>query len=403
MSCAVDPIEDDGPKSAYDEISDDERTTLVNKVADAIKDLPVDSGFWAFMWLAPVKKLRKWVEVFVNYSEVTQCDVVQSTKWTRALKYWTARLPMKDSVAVDAVPAEGELKKSKSTKRKAATAAPKDKGSPKAPRLDESVSNQLAPAVLAPALDSPVQPEHTRSSAAVNNCGKRDKEKCLVTGLADCVHKAHIYPSTISENSATREHELWWGRLAEFYPKEKIEAWETAISGPDSTEILPNLLCLCSHVHQMWDDGKIGFKFKQREPDGSAMTVEFHWLYKHEHGLRNLRTAPTNPIGLQRSNLGSRLHDCESSRILTSGDRLVWTTERPSGKDAWPLPSEDLLEMKWALNRLVALSGAADVPDEELDPDDPVGLAPPIAVETEADSVEERPDGRKYAYQPKAD
>ncbi|KAL2829766.1 hypothetical protein BDW59DRAFT_141993 [Aspergillus cavernicola] len=34
-----------------------------------------------------------------------------------------------------------------------------------------------------------------------------------------------------------------------------------------------------------------------------------------------------------------------------------------------PLPSVDLLQMQWVLNRLTALSGAADVSDEELDPD----------------------------------
>jgi len=46
---------------------------------------------------------------------------------------------------------------------------------------------------------------------------------------------------------------------------------------------------------------------------------------------------------------------------------ITITTENP---DTNPLPSFELLQMQWILHRLVAISGAADVTDEELEDED---------------------------------
>lgn len=116
--------------------------------------------------------------------------------------------------------------------------------------------------------------------------------------------------------------------------------------------------------------------------------MEFHWLQDSVYELRDLRTPPANPARLDGTTRQTRLFDCGTKRCICSGDILTFTTEDP---EKWPLPSVDLLYMQWVLNRLVALAGAADVTDEELDPDNPMGLAPLISVSDagEADLSEE--------------
>ncbi|GAQ33866.1 hypothetical protein AtubIFM61612_005066 [Aspergillus tubingensis] len=79
----------------------------------------------------------------------------------------------------------------------------------------------------------------------------------------------------------------------------------------------------------------------------------------------------------------------EKSRVLSlmaACPRLRWkansmqsysilTPRKPCAPETFlvghPLPSIELLNMQWALRRVLALSGAADATDEELDPPNP--------------------------------
>ncbi|KAJ0418559.1 hypothetical protein BJY00DRAFT_314924 [Aspergillus carlsbadensis] len=63
--------------------------------------------------------------------------------------------------------------------------------------------------------------------------------------------------------------------------------------------------------------------------------------------------------------------------LLQSGDIISITTHDPVG---FPLPPIDLLDMQWALHRVSALIGAADIHDEDLDRDNSLDLALPVYV-----------------------
>jgi len=52
---------------------------------------------------------------------------------------------------------------------------------------------------------------------------------------------------------------------------------------------------------------------------------------------------------------------------IKSGDTFALTTFNPI---THPLPSFELLEMQWHLNRIVSMSGAADIYDDDDDDDD---------------------------------
>ena len=66
-----------------------------------------------------------------------------------------------------------------------------------------------------------------------------------------------------------------------------------------------------------------------------------------------------------------RLVDCDSCRILQSGDVVTVTTDDP---ESLPLPSFEILQLQWILHRVRALAAAAGFHDEFSDNDDDYGL-----------------------------
>ncbi|KAL2849267.1 hypothetical protein BJX68DRAFT_267119 [Aspergillus pseudodeflectus] len=138
------------------------------------------------------------------------------------------------------------------------------------------------------------------------------------------------------------------------------------------------------HIHGLWGNGRFALKPISLSTDSKTLTVEFYWLHECPYEYRFLGTSPSSPASVDSTRRGTRHLDCQARRIVESGDRLTFTTEDP---DTLPLPSMEILELQWILNRLVSLSGAADVPDEELDPDEPLGLAPPISAQYDEDII----------------
>lgn len=71
------------------------------------------------------------------------------------------------------------------------------------------------------------------------------------------------------------------------------------------------------------------------------------------------------------SPLGCKLFNCLTEQKICSGDVITMRTEDPISH---PLPSWDLLDMQWVLHRVVALSGAGEASEEDLDSDDESSL-----------------------------
>lgn len=63
----------------------------------------------------------------------------------------------------------------------------------------------------------------------------------------------------------------------------------------------------------------------------------------------------------------ARLWNHETLKPIESGHEIHLTTTDPKNL---PLPSWEILEMQWHLNRVLAISGAADVEDSDDDYDD---------------------------------
>ncbi|KAI9374533.1 hypothetical protein BJX61DRAFT_551250 [Aspergillus egyptiacus] len=323
---------------AYDEADDPRRVEIIGRIADSLNGRLVEPGFWTFLWLANIDKLEDYANTFTTQPEMCQIDICSVTGWTKTLK--TCR----------SLPPESRTEGSSETPSTLTTPAPLS-------TLAASGVNRREPIKC------------TRSVAAADaaQCKKRDKNYHLITRGGDCVEAAHIYPFYLGIKVGTNSY-------------------------TEGRETVANLICLASTVHGLWAKGKFALKPCELSADKTKLTVQFYWLPDSVYELKDLRTRPANPENVDGTTRQTRLFDCVTNHCICSGDILTFTTDNP---EKWPLPSVHLLHMQWVLNRLVALAGAADVTDEDLDPDDSTGLAPPISVddEMEVGQLEEAEEG----------
>jgi hypothetical protein len=97
--------------------------------------------------------------------------------------------------------------------------------------------------------------------------------------------------------------------------------------------------------------------------DQKCLTVKFFWLRKGSRPSQvNLCDAPSVE-GRDQGPGRARLGNHETTDLIRSGDEIRLETEDPENL---PLPSWELLEMQWFLNRVVAISGAADVEEGQI-------------------------------------
>jgi hypothetical protein len=165
--------------------------------------------------------------------------------------------------------------------------------------------------------------------------------------------------------------------LRNFWPEQKIAAWEAEVFPNGSSEMgvetAANMITLCPNAHEYWNKGAFALKPISVSDDNTTLTIQFFWQAKHEQieSTVNLLTMPPCTRDLDSGGKGySHLADYHQLgvRTIKSGDMFVIKTDDP---EARPLPSIALLEMQWFLQRVMGMAGAADVEEEmEEDPDD---------------------------------
>lgn len=160
-----------------------------------------------------------------------------------------------------------------------------------------------------------------------------------------------------------------WGSLGVFWSKERVESWYNAIFPEGKyAEACYNRLCLSPSAHRYFGKGYFALKPISIYDDQKYMVVKFFWLHKgpSDNAFVNFRDTPLLE-GQDEGDGYSRLFNHETTSIIRSGDELRLKTENPQ---THPLPRWDILEMQWFMNRVVAISGAADVEDDYSDGDD---------------------------------
>ena len=136
-----------------------------------------------------------------------------------------------------------------------------------------------------------------------------------------------------------------------------------------------NSISLRRDAHDLWNRGLFALKPLELSPNRKRLTVQFFWQVRGKHTTKDridLLTEPTSSEGLDEVEedgawLEYRKDDGFPRRPIRSGDQFTFTTEDP---EKLPLPSVELLEMQWVLQRLVGMSGAAGWPSlDEYDDD----------------------------------
>ena len=191
-------------------------------------------------------------------------------------------------------------------------------------------------------------------------------------------------PRPKARNKAANAIPDFWRSLYIFWDEARVNKWYGAIhsdsQNPDiGVEGCFNLISLSIDAHDKWNRGVFALKPLKLSPDSKELTVQFFWQVTGNYDVDSqvdLLTEPTSSEGLETVAKGSdkywltRLENDGSTpriRTIRSGETFTFTTEDPENL---PLPSVELLEMQWFLQRLMGMVDAAGWPSLDDDDDD---------------------------------
>jgi len=189
-------------------------------------------------------------------------------------------------------------------------------------------------------------------------------------------------PANPSNPQHIAQTSFWW-LLNVFWTEDRVTEWRNKIfpdpNHPDTgVEACFNLISLSASAHWHWNKGRFALKPLEMSDDKKKLTVQFFWQPQYSHGNKD-------PVDLLEEPLSSRdlrwakKEEMEyyltrrqdgSPRDIQSGDIFTFTTDDPVIR---PLPSWELLDMQWILQRLTAMSGGAGTPHVDVYDDEDMG------------------------------
>ncbi|GAB1206335.1 hypothetical protein APSETT445_005020 [Aspergillus pseudonomiae] len=369
-----------------DELFDPQRRELIVQLLHAIGETKLNSIEWACLWFADIVSIRKMIKQ-CEQDEIS-CRMVKFSVKSQycmdMIKAWAVRSKSRRDTAQSDYDleesfqdtAETGIEETSTRKRRRVAAsgkpskiprwiAKKDAGRPLATTSSATARPEKGTTSLSPKKST------GRKAAAKKLCNERDNSTCVLTGFLEPLEIAHIYPYSIGQKG---ENELqdFWDILNIFWAPEKVRSWSEQVLGPDGTETCSNMICMVNVAHMLWEKARFALKPLSISENQRALTVQFFWLptnlYFHE--IPALEAPSPFPRDLSSSTVNgehsAKLYNIATDRKLCSGDIITFETDNPVSH---PLPSMELLEMQWVLHRVLALSGAADATDEDLDPD----------------------------------
>ncbi|KAL4807195.1 hypothetical protein BDV18DRAFT_159413 [Aspergillus unguis] len=311
------------------ELVDFDRDALIQDISDKCGVTHLDSATWACLWLADLPNLRSIVEEFATgtfvYDSATQ------------LKAW--QIPCTDTE-------ETTERIGYSGKRPAdALSSKQPKRVSKKPRV--SIKEEPVASIAL-----------TKEETPEERCKKRDKAICVITHAAEPVDAVPIYPKilgTPTDRAHSRRLSDFCKWAKRFWSSDAVDRWAALICGTNDLDPCSGLITLSTHVEQLWRRGRFALMPIRPAKDRKAMRVGFFWLPQNKYADSVLLTS--RPLLLDNLKEGpghTKLFGCFRESLISSNSVTVLQTDDPV---KLPLPSPELLELQWILNRVVALSG----------------------------------------------
>lgn len=173
-------------------------------------------------------------------------------------------------------------------------------------------------------------------------CRERDGDRCIITGLTgpDIVS---ICPNVLLGSS--NDDLVLWRILEAFWGQEKAAVWRRkAVEAGCS-----NLICLDSSLYTAWSSAK--FVLQPISVEGTTLKFRLFWLRSLNARYPGVESLLIKPDDM----LADAPGDTQCARLPPNGSLFAVTAKEPC-----LLPSFELLELQWHLQRLAALSGAAE-------------------------------------------
>ncbi|KAF7946224.1 hypothetical protein EAE96_009226 [Botrytis aclada] len=335
-------------------IPSNERIVLLKALQEEIGDVPL--YFWAFCQVCDLQALPKLIDVARISPAIVR---ILATQAFTAILYWTQSSQGTSRVST---PNTTQLKRGLGSSSTSSPLAKRQK----------TTDSPTSPPPLADkqtTTNSPVSSSSLyRSKAASDLARDRDHHCCVLTSDS-VIEVAHIYPfcriSTLEENIFGTRH-MFWEYLKNFWSGEKVAAWEAEIFPRGLSDIgderVDNRIILSKTAHVQWNRGAFALKPISISGENTVLKVQFFWQKKQTdiRPTMNLMTTPTSTENLDH-NEGAFDHGyttlyCPGGKAIKSGQIFELKTSDPIKQ---PLPSFKLLELQWALMRVVGMAGAA--------------------------------------------
>lgn len=153
-----------------------------------------------------------------------------------------------------------------------------------------------------------------------------------------------------------------------FWTPDRVESWKREIVG--LRERCENMITLSKDAHELWGEARFALRPLQLV-NARTLRVQFFWQQKANNSIDevDLLKEPMSSEGLKKSNgmhmplttsEGEGDRDSPQYEPIRSGYEFDIVTEDPKN---FPLPSWQLLEMQWHLQRVAAMSGAGEAKD----------------------------------------
>ena len=165
----------------------------------------------------------------------------------------------------------------------------------------------------------------------------------------------------------------FWNLLTAFWSDDRIQEWHNVLfpnqNDPNNgVESCYNLMGLSPDAHTYWMKAYFALQPIELSDDKKRLDVKFYWMLRRSEYSHKVDIL-TPPSSLEDLDGGSdiKLFHFPTDQRIRSGDMISLTTDDPVTR---PLPHYGLLEMQWILQRVTAMSGAAEIYDDFNNDDD---------------------------------